>query len=260
MSSRTLNVLLQLFRRDMMSFRRSYIERLLDMMFLFFTNVIVFSYFMPKLGVGQDYGPLMMIAAIASFGLFDVIGRVHELMSDIAGDKNINYILTLPLPSFYALGYIALFWGFQNMLLTAPLFLFGKLLIPTKFFFRDVAWIKLVLMLITANLFYGILALWITGVMKKFEDLSKLFTRIVNPLFMFGTYFYTWHAAYALSPWVGIANLLCPVVYCIEGMRAAALGQSGFLPYWICFGVLWGLIFLLGTHGIHKLKKRLDCL
>lgn len=260
MSRKTFNVLLQLFQRDMMSFRRKYIERLMDMILLFLTNVIVFGYFMPILGVGAGYGPLMMIAAIATFGLFDVIGRVHELMSDIEGDKNINYILTLPIPSACALGYIALFWGMQNMMLTFPLFFLGKLLLPTQFIVSNIQPFKVLLMLITANLFYGVFALWIAGVMKKFEDLSKLFIRIVNPLFMFGAYFYTWKAAFTLAPWVGTLNLLCPVLYCTEGMRSATLGSAGFLPFWVSVSVLWVLIVIFGWHGIHKLKKRLDCL
>ncbi|MBM3184388.1 MAG: hypothetical protein FJZ64_03690 [Chlamydiae bacterium] len=82
---------------------------------------------------------------------------------------------------------------------------------------------------------------------------------MINPIFMFGAYFYTWVSLEKLSPTFAWITLINPIVYVLEGMRSAALGQEGHLPFWVCFFSLWGFIFVFASHAIYKLKRRLDC-
>src|SRR5258708_5025254 len=96
----TRNIFLQLMQKDLLQFKRIYKEKLLDTGLLFFTNVIVFAYFLPQAGLGHNYGPFIMLGAIASFGLFDVVGHVSELIFDIEGPCAISYTLSMPIPSW----------------------------------------------------------------------------------------------------------------------------------------------------------------
>lgn len=255
----TLRLFWQLMRKDLRGFRHTYVGKFFDTCFLFFTNVVVFGYFMPQLGMPASYGPFILIGAIASFGLFDIVSGVAELIFDIEGDRTITFTLAMPIPAWAVFSQFAVKWAFNTFLLCVPLFLVGKLILWDQFSLSGIDYGRLLLIYPTICLFFGFFSLWLTGVIKKINNLSSLFMRVINPLFMFGGYFFTWQASYELAHWIGYAVLANPMIYVMEGMRAAALGQEGYLPFWNCFFALWGFIIVLGLHGIFSLKKRLNC-
>jgi len=245
--------------KDLRQFRRLYPSKSFDTCFLFFTNIIVFGYFMPELGVPASYGPFILIGAIASFGLFDIIPQVGELIFDIEGDKKITFTLAMPIPYWIVFGQLAIKWALNTFLLCIPLFLVGKLILWKEFDLTKINYFQLILMYPTVCLFFGFFSLWLTAVLKKIHNLSSLFLRVINPIFMFGGYFFSWHASFELSPIIAYVILINPLIYVMEGMRAATLGQMGYLPFWNCFFALWGFILILGTYAIFGLRKRLDC-
>jgi ABC-2 type transport system permease protein len=248
----------QLMRKDLRQFRRVYPEKFFDTCFLLFTNATVFGYFMPMLGVSSSYGPFIVVGAIASFGLFDIISHVGELIFDIEGDRTITFKLAMPVPASVVFAQLAIRWGLNSILLTTPLFLIGKLILWKTFDLTQINLWKLLIIFPTVSLFFGTFSLWLAGIIKKMINLSTLFLRFINPMFMFGGYFFTWQDSFALSPIIGYAILLDPMIYVMEGMRGACIGQEGYLPFWACFFALWGFIFVMGTHAISSLKKRLD--
>lgn len=249
----------QLMRKDLLQFWRIYPGKFFDTCFLFLTNITVFGYFMPQLGMPSAYGPFILVGAIASFGLFDIIAQVGEIIFDIEGDKKITFVLAMPLPYRLVFIQLAVKWALNTLILCTPLFLVGKLILWDNFSLSGIHLGRLVLIYPTICLFFGFFSLWLIGIIKKIQSLSSLFLRVVNPLFMFGGYFYTYSAAQSLSPLVGYASLCNPMIYVMEGMRGACLGQQGYLPFWGCFFALWGFILTLGSFGIVSLKKRLDC-
>jgi ABC-type polysaccharide/polyol phosphate export permease len=91
------------------------------------------------------------------------------------------------------------------------------------------------------------------------SSVGHLFVRVVNPMFSFGGWVYTWKTAHQMSPAMGYLHLLNPLIYAMEGMRSAALGQEGFLPFWFSFGAISAITLVLGFDAIRRLKKRLDC-
>lgn len=253
-------IMRQLMRKDLLQFRRKYPGKFFDTCFLFFTNITVFAYFMPVLGLSENYGSFILIGAIASFGLFDIIGQVAEMIVDIEGNRTITFTLSMPIPSWAVFLQLVLKWALTTFLLCAPLFLVGKLLLWHRFDMTQINLIQVLFMFPTVCLFFGFFSLWLTGVIQKIDSLSSLFLRVVNPLFMFGGYFFTWESSFELSPILGYILLANPMIYVMEGMRAAALGQMGYLPFWTSFFVLWGFNLILGTHAIFRLRKRLDCI
>jgi ABC-2 type transport system permease protein len=252
-----LDVLIQLLRHDLLKYKREFWSKLFDTSFLLVTSVIVWGYFMPELRNG--YGPFILISSIASFGFFDTVGKVNELITDIDGDRKISYTLTLPLPSWLVFVYIGVYWAINSALIAILLFPLGKLMLYNQFDLLKVSYVKLIPMYITINLFYGFFSLWLTSMLKKMTDLGVLWVRVINPIIMFGAFFYSWHSIYQLSPSIAIFDLINPLVYVMEGMRAAALGQEGFISYWICLPALWVYIIACAWHGTSRLQKRLDC-
>jgi len=249
----------QLMLKDLLQFKRVYISKLIDTTILFFTVVIVFGYFMTDVGVVSSYGVFIMIGAITSFALFDTVSHVGELIFDIEGDRKISYSLAMPIPYWVVFGQFAVKWALNNFLLGLPLFFIGKLLMWTKFDLTQINYGKFILIYTTNCLFFGFFSLWLTGVITNLKNLSSLYLRFINPIFMFGGYFYTWKSTLAISPTLGYFLLINPMMYTMEGIRAACLGQGEYISYWYCVGALWIYILLCALHSMRRLKRRLDC-
>ena len=54
-------------------------------------------------------------------------------------------------------------------------------------------------------------------------------------MFMFSGYFYSFDNLHKLSPIASYLNLINPVIYAVEGVRTAVLGQNGNIPFYIAF-------------------------
>lgn len=252
-------VFFQLIRKDLVIFRKEYFGKIVDMLISFCGWVVVFGYFVPSMGMESSYGLFITVGAIASFGIFDIIGQSSVLISDIQGDRTISYLLLLPISPSAIFCSIAISWSLQSLMLAIPLYFVGKLLFWQQFGLNEITWHQLFLMMLTVNVFFGFFALWIASVLHKVRDISRIYFRFLNPLFVFGCYFYTWQVAFDLSPVIGYLFLMDPFSYVMEISRTAILGQEGYLPFWLSFGALWIFIFACGFHAIRRLKYVLDC-
>jgi ABC-2 type transport system permease protein len=248
-----------LIRRDLRVFREEFWGKFIDTGILLFTTVTIFAYFLPSYGLASDYGPFILIGAIAGFGFFEVIGKVSLMIADIEGDRTILYTLSLPIPSWLVFVYIAVSWAIASSIIALLMFPLGKLVLFSQFDLSKVDWFKLPLIFMASNLFFGFFALWLSGVLKKMSSLAHLFVRVVNPMYCFGGWMYSWNSVNDLSWAIGIAHLANPLLYVMEGMRAATLGQQGYLPFWFSFLGLCGFTALLGWDAVRRLQKRLDC-
>ncbi len=260
MNKQSAHVFFQLLYRDLLIFKRDYWNKFCDMVIVFAVNVLIFGYFMSGEGLSASFGPFLLIAAIGSFGLIEIVGKVALLLSDIEGERAITQLLIMPIRSEWVFIYMGVFWAITSALLSVLLFPVGKLLLWTRFDLAAISYIRLIPLFLTSNLFFGAFALWLSSIIPGMSSLSTLWLRYIVPLWMFGTYFFSWETAYQLNPVIGIILLFNPIVYVIEGMRASTLGQAGYLPYWISLLVLWGFIFACTLHAIKRLKRTLDCL
>ncbi len=254
-----LRIFFQLLRRDLVVFRKEYPGKLIDMLITFVVWTVVFGYFVPSMGMVSGYGLFIMVGAIASFGVFDIIGQSSIVINDIQGDRTISYLLLLPISSTAIFSYIAVSWALQSLMIALPLYFVGKILFWEQFDLSHVTWYQLFLMMITVNTFFGFFGLWIVSALHKVRDISRIYFRFINPLFIFGCYFYTWRVAYDLSPVIGYLSLIDPFCYVMEISRAAIIGQEGYLPFWFSFGALWVFIFACGFHATRRLRRHLDC-
>ncbi len=253
------HVFRQLLLRDLTIFKRDYWNKFIDMAIVFANNVLIFGYFMGSEGLSQSYGPFLLIAAIGSFGLIEVVGKIALFLSDMEGDKAISQILIMPIPSTLVFIYMAAFWAISSGVLAILLFPLGKLLLWTRFDLGAISYLRLIPIFIASNLFFGAFALWLSGAISGLSNLNALWLRYVVPLWMFGTYFFSWKDAWQVHPIFASFLLLNPIVYVIEGMRAATLGQEGYLPYWVSLLAIIAFTLACTTHAIHRLKRRLDC-
>jgi len=252
-------VFFSLLKRDLYIFRKQVFGKFIDAIFLVCTNIVIFSYFMPEMGMSTQYGPFLLVGAIGSFGFFNSIGKVTGMISDISGERMISYTMTLPLTSRAVLVYIATYWAINSALVSLMLFPIGKIILFTRFDLSKISFSSLLIIYPTVQLFFGFFSLWLVAVIKQLSAVSRIWIRVINPIFMFGSFFYTWQASYKLSPIIAYLSLANPMVYVMEGMRNACLGSEGYLPLSLCVSALWVFIIFCGMDAIRRLSKRLDC-
>lgn len=246
---------LQLIKHELLLFKRNFFNKIIDVCIMFTTTTVVFNYFMAT--SNTKFGIFILIGAIASFGFFEVTGKVSMLSADIAGDRTVSYYLTLPMKSWLVFCAFALSWAIESSILALFLFPLGKLILQDRFNLGLIS-LKIIPMFIAINLFFGFFSILLVSVLKGLRSLSQLWVRILNPMYFFGCYFYPWSKAYSISKILGYIMLLNPFVYILEGMRAAALGQEGYLPFWLSFFGVIIFTFICGYMGITKLKRKLD--
>ena len=109
------------------------------------------------------------------------------------------------------------------------------------------------------QIFFGFFALLITAHTSSIVRYEKAWVRVVFPLWFFGGYQFPWVVMHTRLPYLAYLNLLNPITYCLEGFRAAVLGQAGYINFWVCLGMLLLLTLVVAVWGVSKLQKRLDC-
>jgi len=253
-------VFFELIKQDLIIFKRECVTKYIDTIILFITNVVGFGYFMQLEGATEGYAAFFAIGAIASFGFIDIVAKVALRLADIYGERTINHILAMPISSSMFFYYIGISWAMSSILLSAPLFIIGKLLVFKQLTLSALSIPKLITIFVTANLFFGFFAFWLTGIMKGMTNLSSLWLRYIAPMWLLGGYTYSWESLMQMSHPLGYISLINPMIYVMEGMRAAVLGQEGYLPFWLTLVMLWLFIFICKTHGSFCLKRKLDCL
>jgi ABC-2 type transport system permease protein len=228
----------------------------LDNLVCFLCWIIIFGYFMPSSG-NSNLGSLILAGAIASFGLFGTIWRATLLAQDVT-DKKINAYLILPMPSRYVFIGLVVSWSLYAATITLCLFPIGKLLLWNQLDLSRFSILKFIPIFILSHLFYGFFSLWISSLVTNLRSTAWLWSRVVNPLFMFSGFFYTWKEAYTLVPWIGCLNLLNPLLYILEATKVSFFGAQGYLPYWLALLALLLFTTFFAFDGVRRFKKRID--
>ena len=246
-----------LVKKELDFFFRKFPSRLLDISAMLATWIIVFGYFMVNSGLSNSYSSFILVASIATFGLSETLWRATRLSQEITDGKIASYLI-LPIRSLFVFVAIALSWSICTAILSIMLFPLGKLILWEKFDLSEMSTYKFILIFLSSSLFYGFFALWIASLVKNLRSSTWLWARVVNPLYMFCGFFYTWEAAYAIAPWIGCLHLFNPLIYVTEGMKASVFGQRGFLPYWMCLGAIWFFLVFFAFDALRRLKNRID--
>jgi len=250
---------MRLIWRDMAVFLPGFANRLFNGALWAGITTIVFQY----IGFGDAsvyLGVFMACANAVSWGFFEVMENVARLISDLQGERSITYALTLPLPQWMVFFRIAISNALQAMMIGVFILPLSKLLLWNAFSLEQLSVCKFALIFTLAHLFYGFFSLWLASMVENLEAIGDIWMRVVFPLWFLGGYQFTWGTFAQKSPFLAHINLINPLVYCMEGVRAAVMGQEGYLPFWWCCAGLVFFTVLVGTVGTIKMKRRLDCL
>jgi ABC-2 type transport system permease protein len=253
-----LRICARLMQRDLFVFKTMAVRRLINSMI--WTAVLVYMYEYIGFGSYAQAGLFVACGECAQWGAMGIFGNLVRFLCDMKGSKTIAYHLTLPLPQWLVLVSFCLSLSVQLMVIGALILPVSYLIMWGKFPVASVSLLKVFCIFFWAYLFYGVLTLLYASLIDSLDQLNRVRVRIGDMLFWTGAYFFTWHRLYETNPVIAYVDLLNPLVYAAEGMRAAVMGQQGFLPFWGCCGALLGFTFLIGTIAVKRMLKRLDCL
>ena len=225
-------------------------------------GIVIFinHYVMPVLGLPSAYSKFMLAGGIVVQMLFQAMTDVSDVVRDLTGNKEVSYTLALPLPSWMAFTRYALTTGIRGLLMGLFAFPVAAAVMRKGFFFPQASVFKIGLLYIVLSLFFGFFSVCVTSFTPSMRQYENVWLRVTFPLWMLGSYAYSWNVLHKAAPWFSYVALLNPFTYAMEGARAAVLGQYGFLNYWVCLFALIGSTVAVAYVGIANMKKRLDTL
>jgi ABC-type polysaccharide/polyol phosphate export permease len=248
----------ELIYSDLIVFKQIFFDKFIDLTIWVVLTIVVMGYIMPFFGLSRDFGVFQLAGVIASVGLFELYANVVDLVSDFEGDRVINYSLTLPIPSWLAIISKATYYGIIYFILALIMFPIGKLCLWNQLDLTQISYFKLLLALIFQSIFYACFVLWTSSIIATITKLGSVWARFIFPMWFMGGFQFSWVALYTVLPPLALINLLNPMIYLTEATRAAILGQTGYINFWLCLLAVLILSALCLLIGMRNLKKRLD--
>ena len=252
------SIVTQLLRADFSLMKQGLPDKLINLAIYLGISLFVPVYLLPSFGINQAFASFSFAGAIATAGLFEVFPGVTNLVSDFEGDNITGYYLTLPIPSWLIFVRSIICWTLNGILLSIYSLPISRIIVWNKIDLSQFHVGKFILIMIITNIFYGAFAIWITSFVKNLLTIEHVWMRFVFPLWFLGGFQFTWYALKNLNAPIAYLDLLNPMIYIMEGTRAAMLGQSGYLPFWACIAFISLCSILCAWHGIIRLKRRLD--
>ncbi len=252
------NVFWNMLAEEMIVFRENFVDKIINLSIWVSITAAIFGYIMPAFGLAADYGSFQLAGLIASAGLFEVFPSVMVLVNDIQGPRVISYNLILPIPSWMVLLKKLCFYAINSISLCLCVSPIGKLVLWNQFDLSKISFVPFMLMVIMISVFYGALALWLASKVQNMTKVSNVWMRFIFPMWFLGGFQFCWAVLHKVSPTFAYLNLLNPMTYVMEGIRASLLGQQGFISVWLCLLALMLFSSLCWWRALVRLKKRLD--
>jgi ABC-type polysaccharide/polyol phosphate export permease len=253
-----LNVFWHMLKIDLLVYAKGLKGQVIDTSIWTAGTVLVAAYILPMLGIKPIFGALMASASIANSAIFSIWSAAAVQVSDICGDKKINYYFTLPCPSWIIFVQQACSFAVKSITIAFFMAPLCKVLMWNTLSLENFSIIKFVLMIIALNLCAGFLVVFMVSIAKTMSSMESVWTRVLYPLWLLGGSQFSWQTLMLFSPGLAYAALFNPLLYMTEGIRGAILGAEGFISFWVCLVALCFFGTIFAGVGILKLQKRLD--
>jgi len=253
-----MDIFLKLVRTRFFIARQELLGKLINVSIWAFCSLVIMGYVMQAFGLVSDYGSFQLATVIGTVGLFEVYGNALRSIIDFEGDRHIDYYLTLPVhPAVILLSMIASYF-LIGMVVSLAMLPLGKLILFNTFSLADVSWLKFVVILVLANIFYGAFTVAVTSHVGALSKMENIWSRFIFPLWFMGGFQFSWESIYQLSQPLAYVLLCNPIMFIMEGTRAALLGQAGCLPWGLCCIALCGFSLVSWVYAYHKTQRLLD--
>ena len=254
-------IFIQLMRRDVRVLSREFVGDLINAVTWPASLAITFGYVLPSVGMDQQYGSFLLIGALASTFFYLSLGMGNELVGDFTSLRCIDFYFTLPASSYqFVLLQRVISFALHSVFVSLPLLPIGKLLLGSRMDLSQLSIVKLLLIQLAAGIFFGFFGLWLAAWIPTNRAFNSVWRRVYTPMQLLGCYWFSFATGFNVFAYVTCIALLNPLTYMCEGVRAAVMGQEGYLNFWLCLVVLIGYTVVFGWYAMCKLKQKLDLL
>jgi len=249
----------QLLKADLtVYFRQSFGGHVINNLIWSSSSMFSFTYILPHLGLSTEYGSFYAVGCLASSTIFGIFLNVALFASDLAGDKNINQQLLVPMPSYLVLYKNMAFYTIRAAALAIILLPLAIIILGSNFDLSHFSIPKFLIMYFLCCLVSSALSIIIQSYVTDLNKIEDIWNRFLFPIWYFGGTQFSWFTLAKFSKTVSYICLTNPFIYVVEGLRVAILGQQNYLPFWICVLVSLASSIILSTIGIMRLRKKLD--
>lgn len=248
----------RLMQRDLFVLKAMLVRRLINAGV--WTAMIIYIYEYVGLATYAGMGLFIACSESVGWGFMGVFGNLVRFMSDLKGQNTFSYHLSLPVPPWMVLAAFCVSQGVQLMVVAAVVLPLAMVILGSNFPFATISFFKVLCIFFCAYLFYGVLTLLYGGLINSVNEIHKIRIRAGDLMFWTGAYFFTWQRLYGANHIFAYFDLLNPLVYACEGMRAAVMGREGSLPFLGCCAALLGYTFVVGIIAVRRMMRKLDCL
>lgn len=253
-----LRVLRALLLRDFIALKQIAPGMFLDNLFLLFSAIAIFGYVLPSMGMRPELiAPLFLGQTIISF--VQIAHSIAAILTrDIEKSQLIYYHSSIPLPHSFLLARFTISFVIKSLIITIPLLGVGILLLGEKFIIIKAHPLLFCIVYILSLVYAGTLFLFFSFNHTYEWFRWNLWTRRIEPLFIFGSITVTWKPLYEFSKPLGLIFLCNPLTYAAEGIRTTLIGGNNFLPFWACCLGLCGGITMNWLLLVPAMNKKLD--
>jgi hypothetical protein len=255
-----ISVLWTLLVRDALILKNQIATQMINVTIWGATIISVSHWIMPHLGVAPGYGAFMFVGNIAIWGLFEMLSDTALILTDITGEQNISYFLTLPVPHYLIFIRIGLSNAYKSFITPLPIFIIGKIILGDMLPLASISFGKFILFYTLFNLFYGFFGLFLASITESIHSITTIRTRYLFPLWFLAGYQFSWATSLHAVPFLAYVNLLNPLLYILEGLRSTILNPDDFIAFWYCFAVVAFSTLFFGYFAVKNLERRLDCI
>ncbi|MCK4264957.1 ABC transporter permease [Candidatus Babeliales bacterium] len=247
MFSNNLKIFNALIRRDFKIIRRRLKDSLINNFIFVGLEALLFYYFVPYvMGFDRALIPSIFLGSIIfmlpiiafNYGITDV--------SDLSGNRFIDYKKSLPLPINWFVGSYIISYFIAIGIIFLPSLVIAKIILGSFLDLSQMRIIPLILMCVALILFFALfLLISIFGPDTK-HYFKNFWPRVLMPLMFLSPLWYTWKGTLKISSKLSIFLLFNPFTYCVEGLRSALWGDELFLSTYICILVLFtSVVFMI---------------
>ena len=253
-----LNICWNIIKVDLTIFKNLIIAEYIDILFWLTSIIAIFTYVLPRMGIVNTYGQFITIGLIVGGPFWGIWSNSIRFISDMDGNKEITYFLTLPIPNWLVLITQTISLSIQSIIKAAIILPIGKLVLMNNMNLSNISIWKYIIAFVIMNLFCNSMSLFIVSIVKSMNHIERIGIRILFPIWSLGCSQFPWRILNELSTWFGYLALANPLTYAMEAMHSAIEGQKGYLNFNLCLLVMVISIVVFSFIGVMRLKKRLD--
>lgn len=254
------NCLWQILKVDLLKFvKYSLFDDIINKLCWVTCSLVIATYVWPQIGMSTQFGSFMAIGTIVACMFWDCWGLSMQFVADLEGNRVIEYYLSLPVT---ATGYFTkqiVCFAIRSAISAVIVIPFMKIMLWNSIDFSKIAIIQFLIVFVAASFFCASLALMITSMVKDMHSTDNISIRFLFPMYFFGGSQFSWHTLHAVAPGLSYAALINPLMYAMEAMHVAFLGQADYLPFWASIFMLLLFTVAFSWIGTRRLIKRLDC-